>query len=131
VCCLSISDDLVKVSTRVLDPHGPGHQVPKLQPKYLGPFQVIELIGSSVKVSLPEPFSFVHNVFNTNDIRPWLSVTEQDFEVTFPACLKSALNPICSILDRKQAAGRLPKNLDFLLLIPAQYFVVQKRGECD
>jgi hypothetical protein len=124
-------DDLVKVSRRVLGLHGPRRQVPLLQPKYLGHFQAIELIGSLVKVSLPAPFSFVHNVFSTNDIRPWVSVTEQDFDATLPTCPNSALNPICSILDRKQAARRLPKNLDSLLLISAQYFVVRKSGECE
>jgi hypothetical protein len=48
--------DLVKVSTRVLEPHASVKQVTKLQSKHLVPFEVLELVGASVRVSLPDGF---------------------------------------------------------------------------
>jgi Integrase zinc binding domain/Integrase core domain len=122
--------DLIKVSTRVLEPHASVKQVTKLQPKYLGPFEVLELVGASVRVSLPATFSLVHDVFNVNDIRPWVSV-QQDFDSTLPSSSNSAQDRIVSVLDRKQASGRLPNRLDSLLSIPAQYFVVRSSGKAE
>jgi hypothetical protein len=122
--------DLVKVSTRVLEPHASVKQVTKLQPKYLGPFEVLELVGASVRVSLPDAFRLVHDVFNVHDIRPWLSV-EQDFDSTLPSSRNSAQDPVVSVLDRRQAPGRLPERIDSLLSIPAQYLVVRKSGKTE
>jgi hypothetical protein len=42
--------DLVKMSTRTLEPQALNSQVAKLQPKFLDPFEVIELVGSSAVV---------------------------------------------------------------------------------
>jgi RNase H-like domain found in reverse transcriptase/Reverse transcriptase (RNA-dependent DNA polymerase)/Integrase zinc binding domain/Integrase core domain/Retroviral aspartyl protease len=122
--------DLVKISTRTLEPQAPDTQVKKLQPKYLGPFVVTDLVGSSVKIALPDSFhSLIHDVFNVHDVRPWLSV--DGFDVSLPYTHDPAQNPVVSVLDRKSAPGRVPKRLDSLLYIPAQYFVVRKNGSCE
>jgi hypothetical protein len=122
--------DLVKISTRTLEPQAPDSQVKKLQPKYLGPFTVTALVGSSVKVDLPNSFSpLIHDVFNVHDIRPWLSV--DGFDVSLPYTHDPAQNPVVAVLDRKAAPGRVPKKLDSLLYIPAQYFIVRKSGLCE
>jgi hypothetical protein len=122
--------DLVKISTRTLEPQTPDSQVKKLQPKYLGPFTVTALVGSSVKVDLPNSFSpLIHDVFNVHDIRPWLSV--DGFDVSLPYTHDPAQNPVVAVLDRKAAPGRVPKKLDSLLYIPAQYFIVRKSGLCE
>jgi hypothetical protein len=63
--------DFVKTSTRTLELQAHNSQVAKLQPKFIGPFEVIELVNSSVRVSLPDSFgSLVHDVINVDDIRP-------------------------------------------------------------
>jgi hypothetical protein len=86
-----------------------------------------EFVGSSVRVSLPDSFgSLVHDVFNVHDIRPWLTVDGSD--VSLPYISDPVQNPVVAILDRKTAPGRIPKKVDSLLLILAQYFVVRKNG---
>jgi hypothetical protein len=117
--------DLVKVATRVLEPHASVKQVTKLQPKYLGPFEVLELVGALVRVSLPDAFRPVHDVFSVHDIRPWLSV-QQDFESTLPSSRKSAQDPVVSVLDRRQAPGRLPERIHSLLSIQLSILLFAK-----
>jgi hypothetical protein len=63
-------------------------------------------------------------------IRPWLSI-EQDFDYTLPSSRNYAQDPVVSILDPRQAPGRLPGRIDSLLSVPAQYFVVRKSGKTE
>jgi hypothetical protein len=119
--------DLIQISTRTLEPQCPDSQVEKVQPKFLGPFTVAALVGSSVKADPPDSYSpLIHDVFNVHDIRPWLSA--DGFDVTLPSSRDPAFNPDVAVLDRKAAPGRVPKKLDSFLYIPAQYFVVLKNG---
>jgi hypothetical protein len=48
--------------------------------------------------------------------------------VSLPYLSDPIQNPVVAILDCKTAPGRIPKKVDSLLLIPAQYFVVRKNG---
>jgi hypothetical protein len=76
--------DLVKISTRVLQPREKA-VFKKMQPLYIGPFEVTRLLGPiTVSVLLPESYA-VNNAFNFEDIRPWLSHECQSLEPEYPA----------------------------------------------
>lgn len=59
----------VKLSTRNLAHRAKG--TPKLQPKFIGPFQVTERIGKTAyRLLLPESMR-IHNVFHVSLLQPW------------------------------------------------------------
>ena len=60
-----------------------------------------------------------------------MSAEDTEFDVTVPSSSDSALDPVVFILDRKAAPGRVPKHVDSLLFLPANYFVVRKSGNCE
>lgn len=126
-------DDLVKLSTKVVDVVSTSTQAPKLQPKYIGPFRVIA-VGEhgTVTLDLPDAYSRIHNVFNVCDVRPWLHDGTSEIDVTYPALKpQSSFNPVVQVLDRKRAAGRAPSRLTSLLDIPTQYLVVRHDGSME
>lgn len=52
---------------------------PKLWPRYIGPFRVLQRIGSrAYRLGLPEKYSRVHNVFNVESIEPWVARQGED-----------------------------------------------------
>ena len=107
--------DLVKVSTRVLPLRSTSTQVPKLAPKWIGPFTVLSVQDKVVRLKMPETCKFVHDKFNVLDVRPWLHSEEHTVEVDYPQVQPHpSLHPIVQILDRKQY-GRMPKEPASLL----------------
>jgi hypothetical protein len=51
----------------------------KLAPRYIGPFEVIEVCGSvAYRIQLPERFSAVHNVFHVTQLKNGMSVPENE-----------------------------------------------------
>jgi hypothetical protein len=120
--------DLVKVSTRVLPLRAPSTQVAKLLPKWIGPFTVLSVEDKVVRLKLPATYSQVHDKFNVVDVRPWLHSEEHAVEVDYPEVQPHpSLNPVVQVLDRK-TYGRIPKDPESLLDIPAAYFVVRRDG---
>jgi len=119
----------VKISTRVLPLHRTDTQCAKLMPKYVGPFEVVSVLGKVVQVKLPASYSKVHDKFNVIDVRPWFHSDERTVEVDYPAVTAHpALNPVVQVLDRKRVAGRQPQAPVSLLDIPAQYLIVRRDG---
>ncbi|PKU59773.1 hypothetical protein MA16_Dca029120 [Dendrobium catenatum] len=50
----------------------------KLSPRYIGPFEIIERIGSvAYKLALPIDMSDVHNVFHISMLRKWVTDESQ------------------------------------------------------
>jgi hypothetical protein len=115
-------DDLVKVSIRVLPLLGPSTQVRKLQPKWIGPFSVMEEVNpGAIRVCLPDTYKLVHDTFSVEDVRPWLTHESHALDPDFPAVqAHPALNPVVQVLDHKKY-GRAPRRVDDLLDIPTQY----------
>jgi hypothetical protein len=61
--------DLVLLSTKNLRQPGPG--VRKLQPSYMGPFEVDSTgCNVAVKLNLPREWTRIHNVFHVNLVKP-------------------------------------------------------------
>lgn len=125
------SGDFVKVSTRVLPMRSTSTQVPKLQPKYIGPFTVLSARDKVVELQLPRSYELVHNKFNVEDVRPWLHSEDRELDVDYPAVEPHpALNPVVQVLDRKRL-GRRPRHIRTYLDIPAQYLVVRRNGDTE
>jgi hypothetical protein len=61
--------DLVALSTQNLKLKVPSR---KLAPRYIGPFRVLEAIGSQAyRLSLPNQYDQIHNVFHISLLEPW------------------------------------------------------------
>jgi hypothetical protein len=120
--------DLVKISSRVLQPRS---LCRKLQPLYVGPFEVTCLLGpKTLSVSLPDSYH-VNNAFNFEDVRPWLSHDAHRFEPNYPVVhAHESNNPIVKILNRRRVPGRLPSGID-LQDIPAQYQVLRRNEDVE
>ena len=122
--------DLVKVSTRVLQPVDSG--LPrKLRHQWVGPFSVVEEVNpGAIKLKLPEHYHLVHDTFSVHDIRPWLSHESHVLEPTYPVVLSHpAFNPIVQVVDRK-SIGRAPRDAA-LIDIPATYKVLRRSGDAE
>lgn len=68
--------DQVLLSTKHLRlrPAGDETTATKLLPKYIGPYNIIQVIGSNAyRLQLPAALSRIHNVFNVSLLRPYLS----------------------------------------------------------
>jgi hypothetical protein len=74
--------DQVKVSTRVLPLRVASTQFEKFQPKYLGPFTVVEIVNpGAYRLELPADYVAVHDVFNECDLRPYFDPgTDRDLD---------------------------------------------------
>ena len=119
--------DLVKISTKVVQVVSTSDQVPKLQPKYIGPFKVVA-VGDrgTVTLDLPDSYSQIHDVFNVCDVRPWLHDGAKEIDITYPALQpQSSFNPVVQVIDRKRAAGRAPSCLTSFLDTPTGYLRVR------
>jgi hypothetical protein len=124
--------DLVKVSTEHLMVRAASTQRPKLQPRYVGPFEIIEQVNAGAyRLQLPESYVAVHDVFNEAQLRPWF---DRDNSRTLspelpPVHAHPALNKVVQVLDRRKH-GRAPKNCH-VLDIPAKYLCVRKDGTTE
>jgi hypothetical protein len=75
--------DLVLLNAKNL--HFKAKGARKLMPKYVGPFPIIERIGTSAyRLQLPSEWSLVHDVFNVSLLRPYHSRPGQDIPVCPP-----------------------------------------------
>ncbi|NBK24827.1 MAG: hypothetical protein EOM68_22730 [Spirochaetia bacterium] len=64
--------DWVLLSTENLHKREPGAR--KLKPRYMGPFQVVKMVGAAaVQLALPKDWSRVHNVFHVSLVKPYQS----------------------------------------------------------
>ena len=82
----------------------------KLNPKFLGPFEIVERVGEvSYRLDLPQDFPNVHNVFHVSMLRKYLRDPDQDFMEDAPSTLQGNLSfevrPI-EIMDRKEKVLR-------------------------
>jgi hypothetical protein len=60
--------DLVALSTKNLRIKGSR----KLSPRFIGPFRVLDMIGKQAyRLSLPNQYSRIHNVFHVSLLEPW------------------------------------------------------------
>lgn len=123
--------DLVKISTRVLRPRPSAGSVPKLQPLYIGPFEVTCVLGpKTISVDLPESYA-VNNAFNLEDVRPWLNHEAQSLEPEYPVIEPHpSSNPITKLLDRRRLPGRVPAGVE-LIDIPCEYQVLRTNGDVE
>lgn len=124
--------DQVKVSTGHLTPRTASTQQAKLQPRYVGPFEVIECVNpGAFRLKLPDSYVAVHDVFNESQLRPWFQregsrILSAELP---PVVAHPALNKIVQVLDRKKH-GRAPKGCH-VLDIPAKYLCVRKDGTTE
>jgi len=52
---------------------------PKFTPKFIGPFRVLECVGSlAYRLALPEKYSRLHNVFPVSLLEPWHARSQED-----------------------------------------------------
>jgi hypothetical protein len=116
----------VKVSTRVLQPKG-DENVSKMQPLYVGPFEVSSLRGpKTLSVHLPDSHA-VNNAFNFEDVRPWLHHAAHAYEPAYPAVHPHAsANPTSKVLDRR----RLPAGVE-VIDIPSEYQVLRRNSDME
>jgi hypothetical protein len=121
--------DLVKISSRVLQPRV--GTIPKMQPLYVGPFEVSHLLGpKKLSVQLPESYAVI-SAFNFENVRPWFDHAAHSFEPQYPAVEPHAsANPVVKILDRRRLPGRLPAGVE-LLEIPCECQVLRRRGKVE
>jgi transposase InsO family protein len=124
--------DQVKVSTEHLVPRAASTQRPKLQPRFVGPFEIIEQVNpGAYRLKLPASYIAVHDVFNEAQLRPWFEREGSRMlsDELPPVHAHPALNSVVQVLDRKKY-GRAPKNCH-VLDIPAQFLCVRKDGTTE
>ena len=123
--------DLVKVSTRVLPVRCSTTQVAKLLPRFIGPFEVTEIVAAgAIRLKLPDAYVSTHDVFSVHDLRPWLHAPERRIELEYPDVVAHpSLNRVIQVLDRKKF-GRAPRGAE-PLDIPARYLVVRVDGTTE
>ena len=118
--------DLVKVSTKVLPLRVTSTQVPKLLPRWQGPFRVDAVSGKGAyRLQLPDAYSSTLPTFNQHDIRPWLLPDEEPDSTIQPTGHVSRPDHVTRILDRRRttrSAKRDPYS------IRAAYLVQRSSG---
>lgn len=69
--------DLVGLSTKNLRLKGSR----KLAPRFIGPFRVLQTIGNQAyRLSLPQQYDRIHNVFHVSLLEPWRKPSREDDE---------------------------------------------------
>jgi hypothetical protein len=124
--------DQVKVSTEHLVRRAASTQRSKLQPRYVGPFEIVERVNAGAyRLQLPESYVAMHDVFNESQLRPkFVREGSRTLSEKLPPILAHpATNSVVQILDRRRH-GRAPKNCH-VLDIPAKYLVVCKDGTTE
>jgi hypothetical protein len=123
--------DQVKISARVLKPCTSASSKAKMQPLYIGPLEVSQLLGpKTLSVRLPDNYS-VNNAFNFEDVRPWFDHAAHALDPEYPAVQSQPdLNPIISIVNRRRLPGRLPA-AEELIDIPCEYQALRRNGDVE
>jgi hypothetical protein len=82
----------------------------KLAPRYIGPYEVIEVCGPvAYRIQLPERFSVVHNVFHVTQLKKGMPVPEIEVITEANAWIESDFSLIehpLRVLDRKERKTR-------------------------
>jgi hypothetical protein len=82
----------------------------KLAPRYIGPYEVIEVCGPvSYRIQLPEWFFAVHNVFHVTQLKKGMLVTENKVIIEANAWIEpdfSLIEHPMKMLDRKEKKTR-------------------------
>ncbi|GJS97094.1 putative reverse transcriptase domain-containing protein [Tanacetum coccineum] len=69
----------------------------KLNPRYVGPFKVLEKVGSvAYKLEIPEQLSRVHNTFHVSNLKKW---AKRSMKPTFKV---TTVNIVADALSRKE-----------------------------
>jgi hypothetical protein len=78
----------------------------KLAPRYIGPYEVIEVCGSvAYRIQLPERFSAVHNVFHVTQLKKGMPVPENEVITEANAWIEpdfSLIEHPLRVLDQKE-----------------------------
>ena len=73
--------DLVMLSTQNLTKHVLDPGARKLKPRFMGPFSVIQPVGSAaVKLAIPKDWSRIHNVFHVSLVKPYLGADKTQIQ---------------------------------------------------
>jgi hypothetical protein len=82
----------------------------KLAPRYIGPYEVIEVCGPvAYRIQLPERFSVVHNVFHVTQLNKGMHVPENEVITKANAWIEpdfSLIEHPMKVLDRKERKTR-------------------------
>jgi hypothetical protein len=82
----------------------------KLAPRYIGPYEVIEVCGLvAYRIQVPERFSAVHNVFHVTQLKKGMLVPENEVITEANAWIKSDFSLIehpLRVLDCKERKTR-------------------------
>jgi hypothetical protein len=82
----------------------------KLAPRYIGPYEVIEVCGPvAYRIQVPERFSVVHNVFHVTQLKKGMPVPENEVITEANAWIKSDFSLIehpLRVLDCKERKTR-------------------------
>ena len=120
--------DLVNVSTHVLPVRCSFTQVAKLLPRFIGPFEVTEIVAAgATRLKLLDAYVSPHDVFSLYDLGPWLHAPEHRLEMDYPDVV--AHPRVVQVLDRKRY-GHAPRSAE-PLDIPAQYLVIRVNGTTE
>jgi hypothetical protein len=77
----------------------------KLAPRYIGPYEVIEVWASGLSIQLPERFSAVHNVFHVTQLKKGMPLPENKVITEANAWIEpdfSLIEHPLRILDQKE-----------------------------
>jgi hypothetical protein len=82
----------------------------KLAPRYIGPYEVIEVCGPvAYRIQLPERFSVVHNVFHVTQLKKGMPVPENEVITEANALIEpdfSLIEHPLRVLDQKERKTR-------------------------
>jgi hypothetical protein len=82
----------------------------KLAPRYIGPYEVIEVCGPvAYRIQLPERFSVVHNVFHVTQLKKGMLVPENEIITEANAWIEpnfSLIEHPLKVLDQKERRTR-------------------------
>jgi hypothetical protein len=82
----------------------------KLAPRYIGPYDVIEVCGPvAYRIQLPERFSVVHNVFHVTQLKKGMPVPENEVITEANAWIEpdfSLIEHPLRVLDQKERKTR-------------------------
>jgi hypothetical protein len=82
----------------------------KLAPRYVGPYEVIEICGPvAYRIQLPEWFSAFHNVFHVTQLKKGMPVPENEVITEADAWIEldfSLIEHPLRVLDRKERKTR-------------------------
>ena len=100
----------------------------KLSPRFVGPFEILDKIGSTIyRVALPPALSKIHNVFHISNLRKYIPDSKHVIEYE-PLQIQESLSykaiPI-KILDRKEQVLRT-KTIPIVKVLWSNHFTEEE-----